>query len=71
MENTFESSKERLIAEARHYQEQGLSFDLWTAELGWQDWMNEFTSAAEDEEISEAEAKEIDKALALVWELAK
>lgn len=38
-------------------------FDLFRAEYGWVDWMNDYTDAAEDEEISESEQDEINKIL--------
>lgn len=48
-----------LIEEAKKYGKDELC--LYQAELGWQDWMNDFTEADEGEPISEAESKEIDK----------
>ena len=36
-------------------------FNLFIAEEGWQDWMNEYTEAAEGEEITESECKAIEK----------
>lgn len=38
-------------------------FNLFKAEYGWEDWMNDYTEAGEDEEISERESKEIDAIL--------
>lgn len=44
-----------------HYSQD--EFDLFKAEYGWVDWMNDFTDAEEDEEISETESREIDAVL--------
>lgn len=38
-------------------------FQLFKDEYGWKDWMNDYTNAAEDGEISESESREIDKIL--------
>lgn len=38
-------------------------FDLFKVEYGWVDWMNDYTDAAEDEEISESESDEINEIL--------
>lgn len=44
-----------------HYSQD--EFDLFKAEYGWVDWMNDYTDAEEDEEISETESREIDAVL--------
>ena len=38
-------------------------FQLFKDEYGWVDWMNDYTDAAEDEDISESESREIDEIL--------
>lgn len=43
-------------------------FELFCAEYGWADWMNDYTDAKEDEPITEREAKEIDDVLLEIWE---
>ena len=63
-----EETRERLIAEAKKYNADGLK--LFQAELGWEDWMNEFTDAAEGEEITEVESDEIDSITAEIFENA-
>ena len=42
-------------------------WNLFKAEYGWADWMQDFTEAADGEEMSEWEGKEIEKAMAEVW----
>ncbi len=44
-----------------HYSQDEL--DLFKAEYGWVDWMNDYTDAEEGEEISETESREIDAIL--------
>ena len=44
-----------------HYSQD--EFDLFKAEYGWVDWMNDYTDAEEDVEISESESREIDAVL--------
>ena len=48
------------VAKGGYSQEE---FKLFAAEYSWQDWMNDYTEAAEDEEISESESEEIDAIL--------
>jgi hypothetical protein len=36
-------------------------FNTYINEAGWEDWMNEYTEASEDEEISEIESEKIEK----------
>ena len=38
-------------------------FNIFKAEYGWADWMNDYTEAEECEELSEAEIREIDAVL--------
>ena len=51
-------TRERLIAEAKKYNFDEL--ELFQAELGWQDWMNDYTNAEDGEEITDAESNLID-----------
>jgi hypothetical protein len=44
-----------------HYSQD--EFDLFKAEYGWEDWMNDYTDAEEDKELSETEIREIDAIL--------
>lgn len=53
--------KEELIAEAKKYEVGQL--DLFLAEIGWQDWMNDYTEAADGEPISDKEGEAIDAIL--------
>ncbi len=53
---------------AGNYEED--QFGLFKAEYGWEDWMNDYTDAAEDEEISEAESREIDEVLQQGFKMA-
>lgn len=62
--------RKELIADAKKYQEMRESKDVWIAEVGWQDWMNDYTEAKEGEEITEAEAAKIDEILTAIWKEA-
>lgn len=50
-----------LIKEAAKYGYD--NYKLFEDELGWQDWMNEYTTAKEGEEASESEISEINDEL--------
>jgi hypothetical protein len=58
----------QLIEEARRYDAEELN--LYQAELGWQDWMNDFTEADDGEEFTEAEGKVIDEITEQIFRLA-
>lgn len=60
--------KERLMKEAKKYAADDL--DLFIAETGWEDWMNEYTDAEDGEPISDEEGKKIDKILISIFEKA-
>lgn len=64
-----EKLKERLISEAKGYGKD--EFTLFCAELGWEDWMNDYTEAPEDEPISESEIEEIDEILKDIFDCAQ
>lgn len=68
MNKINEETRNSLIAEAKKYGAD--EFELFTAELGWQDWMNAYTEAEEGEEITEKEASEIDKDLKAIFKEA-
>ena len=53
--------REHLINEARQYKPD--EFELFCAELGWEDWMADYTSAAEGEVCSERELEVINSIL--------
>lgn len=59
---------EKLIKEAKKYE--AYDFNLFVAEIGWEDWMNEFTDAEDGDPISEKESEEIDKILKQIFESA-
>lgn len=52
-----EEIKNKLLEEAKKYCYD--NYRLFEAEIGWQDWMNEYTNAADGEEASESEIAEI------------
>lgn len=54
-----EKTREKLIERAKGYAADEL--ELFQAELGWQDWMEDFTDAADGEEITEQESAVIDE----------
>lgn len=56
-----DTERERLLNVAKNYEEHELQ--LFIAETGWEDWMNEYTEAEDGEPISEWEAAEIDRIL--------
>ena len=43
-------------------------FNLYLAEAGWEDWMNEYTDAEDGKECSEAEIREIEKIQKKLWD---
>lgn len=43
-------------------------FQLFEAELGWEDWMEDFTEAEDGESITEREAEAIHKIVRKAWE---
>lgn len=45
-------------------------YDLYNAEAGWQDWMNEYTTAKDGEECSDKECNEICKVQRRLWKEA-
>ena len=53
--------RNKLIADAKKYGYD--NYKLFESEIGWQDWMNEFTNAADGEEASESEITEINNEL--------
>lgn len=63
--------KGNLPDDMRRYIENGESFDLFCAEYGWQDWMNEFTDADEDEPISDEDSRRINDYMREIWDALK
>lgn len=63
-----ETTKERLIKTARGYALDELK--LFQDELGWEDWMSEFTSAEDGEEFTEGESDAIDDITKQIFEFA-
>lgn len=53
--------REKLVAEAKNYEMDQLN--LFIAEIGWQDWMNDYTDAADGEPITDREQQAIDRIL--------
>lgn len=58
MKNT---ERERLLEVAKHYADDEL--ELFIAETGWENWMNEYTEAEDGEPINDSECEEINKLL--------
>ena len=50
--------RKEIIESAKQYEAH--EFRLFLAEEGWQDWMNDYTTAPEDQEITEAEGNIIE-----------
>lgn len=57
---TFHSTEvhEHLVNIAKKYKDN--EFKLYIAEMGWEDWMNDYTEAKEDKECSEKELENIE-----------
>lgn len=55
------TERKKIIEIARAYETDG--FQLFADELGWMDWMNDYTTAEDGEPITEAERSEIDEIL--------
>ena len=62
------ADRERLLAYAAQYSEDDLS--LFIGEIGWEEWMNDFTEAAEEDPITEEEEFYIDEILKEIFWLA-
>lgn len=62
---------DQIKEEMKTYIENGDSFELFTAEYGFADWMNEFTTAADGEPMTESECEEIDQILLEIWNTCK
>lgn len=61
-----EEDKNRLIADATKNDD----YNLWTAELGYEDWMNIFVESGDEDELTEAEISRINTTLEEIWEEA-
>lgn len=60
--------RNNIKAEMAKYNED--DFNLFAAEYGWADWMNDYTDATEYEGISESESRIIDDILMDIWKEA-
>lgn len=65
--NIFNDNINFINLEIEDQEEMLKEFDLYINEAGWEDWMNEYTEASEDEEISETESEEIEKEQAKIF----
>ncbi|MBP3921388.1 MAG: hypothetical protein J6D27_00280 [Ruminiclostridium sp.] len=61
-------TRERLIRIAQNYDKEQLN--LFQGELGWEEWMEQFTEAADGEPITEAESDVIDGITAEIFATA-
>lgn len=61
-------TRERLIRIAQNYDKEQLN--LFQGELGWEEWMEQFTESADGEPITEAESDVIDKITAEIFATA-
>lgn len=53
---TYEQILEKIAEESKTYED----FHKYTADAGWQLWMNDYTEAEDSEECSESELKKIE-----------
>lgn len=60
--------RHHLIEEAKKYDSSDI--ELYKAEIGWEDWMEDFTDASDGECISEAECTLIEKVLDEAFDMA-
>lgn len=60
-----EATRSRLIDEAKKYDIN--EYNRFTDELGWEDWMNEYTEAEDGEEFTEAEGEAIEQELRAIF----
>lgn len=58
----------QIMAEMAKYQPD--DFDLYNAEAGWQDWMNEYTTAEDGQECSDRECMNITDKQKELWKEA-
>lgn len=61
----------QLVQLAESYQARRESYSSFEAELGWQDWMSNFTTAKDGEPITEREAERINAVLRQAWQEAE
>lgn len=66
-----EKTRERLLADAKNYIERGDNEEIWISDIGYEEWMNDYTEAKEDEAITDVEAKKIDGILHNIWKEAE
>ena len=58
----------KLISEAKKYNDE--EYELFACEIGWDDWMNDFTEVPEGEPLTEKESHEINEVLHEIFEHA-
>jgi hypothetical protein len=64
-----ENDRNRLVKMAEEYSEN--EFERFVAEVGWEDWMEDFTDAADGEPITDCrEIENINDVLKQVWNKA-
>ena len=63
-----EEVKNHLITEAKKYDAE--DYNLFESELGWEDWMNDFTESEDGEEASESEINNINNELKKIFKEA-
>ena len=61
----------QLVQLAESYQARRESYSLFESEIGWQDWMSNFTDAKDGEPITEREAERINAVLRQAWQEAE
>lgn len=61
----------QLVQLAESYQTRRESYSCFEGELGWQEWMSNFTTAKDGEPITEGEAERINAVLRQAWQEAE
>lgn len=61
----------QLVKLAESYQTRRESYSLFEAELGWQDWMSNFTASKDGEQMTEREVERINAVLRQAWQEAE
>ena len=58
----------KLVNEAKEYNDE--DYELYVCEIGWDDWMNDFTEVPECDPLTEEESHEINEVLREIFEYA-
>ena len=61
-------TRHTIITDAKKYTID--EYELWQAEHGWQDWMNEYTEAEEGEPATDKEIEIMNKIMRECWDIA-